>query len=127
VAGDHGEAFGEHGEIAHSVFVYDTTLRVPLMFNGPGITPRVSDSVVSLIDVAPTLVHLLELPAFDGDGVDLSPAFQGKPIPPRRIYAESFEPFLDFGCSPLRTVREGGWKYIDAPRAELFNVVQDPG
>ena len=28
-AGDHGEAFGEHGEYAHSIFVYDTTLRVP--------------------------------------------------------------------------------------------------
>ena len=40
VAGDHGEAFGEHGEIAHSIFVYDTTLRVPLMLRGPGVTPR---------------------------------------------------------------------------------------
>ena len=38
VAGDHGEAFGEHGEIAHSVFLYDTTLRVPLVMAGPGIS-----------------------------------------------------------------------------------------
>ena len=36
-AGDHGEAFGEHGEYAHSIFVYDTTLRVPLIMRGPGI------------------------------------------------------------------------------------------
>src|SRR5207302_8395447 len=37
VAADHGEAFGEHGEYAHSIFVYDTTLRVPLVMRGPGI------------------------------------------------------------------------------------------
>ena len=127
VAGDHGEAFGEHGEIAHSLFVYDTTLRVPLIFNGPGIAAHVSDSAVSLIDVAPTLVHLTQLPPFDSDGVDLSPAFGGKPIPPRRLYAESFAPLLDFGWSPLRALREDGWKYIEAPRPELFNVERDPG
>ena len=44
---DHGEAFGEHGEIGHSIFVYDTTLRVPLVVAGPGIAARVVDSPVS--------------------------------------------------------------------------------
>ncbi len=127
VAGDHGEAFGEHGEIAHSLFVYDTTLRVPLLFNGPGISAQVSESPVSLIDVAPTIARLAGLPPLDSDGVDLSPAFDGRPIPPRRLYAESFAPLLDFGWSPLRAVREEGWKYIDAPRPELFSVDRDPG
>ena len=37
VAADHGEAFGEHGEFSHSIFVYDTTLRVPLLMRGPGV------------------------------------------------------------------------------------------
>ena len=37
VTGDHGEAFGEHGEVGHSLFVYDSTLRVPLILAGPGI------------------------------------------------------------------------------------------
>ena len=127
VAGDHGEAFGEHGEIAHSLFVYDTTLRVPLLFNGPGVRAQVSESPVSLIDVAPTIARLTGLPPFDSDGVDLSPAFDGRPIPPRRLYAESFAPLLDFGWSPLRAVREEGWKYIDAPRPELFRVDRDLG
>ena len=127
VAGDHGEAFGEHGEIAHSLFVYDTTLRVPLLFNGPGVSAQVSESPVSLIDVAPTIARLAGLPPLDSDGVDLSPAFDGRPIPPRRLYAESFAPLLDFGWSPLRAVREEGWKYIDAPRPELFSVDRDPG
>jgi cytochrome c-type biogenesis protein CcmH/NrfG len=127
VAGDHGEAFGEHGEIAHSLFVYDTTLRVPLLFNGPGINAQVSQSAVSLIDVVPTIARLMGLPALDSDGVDLSAAFAGQPLPPRRLYAESFAPLLDFGWSPLRAVREDGWKYVDAPRPELFRVENDPG
>jgi arylsulfatase A-like enzyme len=126
VAGDHGEAFGEHGEIAHSLFVYDTTLRVPLLFSGTGVGVAVNDTPVSLIDVAPTIVHLMRLPSFDSDGVDLSPAFQGRPLPSRRLYAESFAPLLDFGWSPLRAVREDGWKYIEAPRPELYQVSQDP-
>jgi arylsulfatase A-like enzyme len=126
VAGDHGEAFGEHGEIAHSLFLYDTTLRVPLLFNGPGVGAQVSPSPVSLIDVAPTIVRLMGLPALDSDGVDLSPAFAGQPIPPRRLYAESFAPLLDFGWAPLRSVREQGWKYVDAPRPELFRIDTDP-
>src|SRR6185312_17116066 len=56
VAGDHGEAFGEHGEYAHSIFVYDTTLRVPLIMSGPSIPAgtRVMEAV-TLADVAPTV------------------------------------------------------------------------
>ena len=88
---------------------------------------QVSESPVSLIDVAPTIARLVGLPPFDSDGVDLSPAFDGRPVPPRRLYAESFAPLLDFGWSPLRAVREEGWKYIDAPRPELFRVDRDPG
>ena len=55
IAADHGEAFGEHGEIAHSIFVYDTTLRVPLVIAGPAVGARVVDTPWSLVDVAPTL------------------------------------------------------------------------
>ena len=126
VAADHGEAFGEHGEIAHSIFVYDTTLREPLIMAGPGIGARIEESPVSLIDVAPTLVRLSGLGSFDADGVDLSPAFHGGLVSNRRLYAESFAPLLDFGWSPLRSVRQDGWKVIDAPRPELYQVAVDP-
>ena len=126
VAADHGEAFGEHGEIAHSVFVYDTTLRVPLIVTGPGIDARTVESPVSLVDVAPTLARLAGLGAFDADGVDLSAALHGGAIGDRPIYAESFAPLLDFGWSPLRSVRQDGWKVIDAPRPELYQVSADP-
>jgi len=128
VAGDHGEAFGEHGEYAHSIFVYDTTLRVPLMMSGPGIPAgtRVSDPV-TLADVAPTVMRALGSPMRDVDGIDLSPAFSRTPLPQRELYAESFAPLVEFGWAPLRSVRAGNWKVIAAPKPELFDVANDPG
>ena len=127
VTADHGEAFGEHGEIAHSIFVYDTTLRVPLLLAGPGISARTIDAPVSLIDIAPTVMRLLGAQRFDADGVDLGEVLAGGKAADRTLYAESFAPFLDFGWSPLRSVRSEGWKYIAAPKPELYNVSSDPG
>ncbi|MEP6919349.1 MAG: sulfatase, partial [Acidobacteriota bacterium] len=116
LAADHGESFGEHGEIGHSLFVYDTTLRVPLLLSGAHLpTGRTSDQPVTLIDVAPTVLRLLGVQPFDTDGIDLGPALSGAPLPVREIYAESFAPLLDFGWSPLRSIRSGHWKYISAP------------
>jgi choline-sulfatase len=127
-ASDHGEAFGEHGESGHSLFVYDTTLRVALIIAGAGVPKaRVVTGPVSLIDVAPTLLPLLGGGRLDADGVDLSPAMAGRPLPARGLYAESFAPLLDFGWSPLRAMRDGGWKAIAAPRSELYDVGRDPG
>ena len=125
ITGDHGEAFGEHGEIAHSIFVYDTTLRVPLIIAGPAIAAKRLETPVSLVDLAPTLMRLLGVTPLDADGVDLSPLFEGGVFRPRELYAESFAPLLDFGWSPLRSIRADGWKFIEAPRPELYAVEQD--
>ena len=127
VASDHGEAFGEHGEVSHSLFVYDTTLRVPLIMAGPGVPARTVGSPVSLVDVAPTLLRLLGMTPFDSDGINLAPALGGAALPARDLYAESFAPLLDFGWSSLRALRSGGFKYIDAPRSELYDTAADPG
>jgi len=128
VTSDHGEALGEHGEYAHSIFVYDTTLRVPLLMSGPGIPAgtRVSDPV-TLADVAPTVMRALGSPMPDVDGIDLSPTFSRTPLPQRELYAESFAPLVEFGWAPLRSVRAGNWKVIAAPKPELFDVATDPG
>ena len=127
VAADHGEAFGEHGEIGHSVFVYDTTLRVPLVMAGPGLAPRLVEDDVALVDVAPTVATLLGAGPFAADGADLSGPLGGAAWPARELYAESFAPLLDFGWSPLRALRGGGLKVIAAPRPELFDVAADAG
>jgi arylsulfatase A-like enzyme/cytochrome c-type biogenesis protein CcmH/NrfG len=130
-AGDHGEAFGEHGEYAHSIFVYDTTLRVPLLMGGPGIRAgvRIAEPV-TLADVAPTVMRLLGAPMTDVDGVDLSPALDGMPLTSlegRELYAESFAPAIEFGWAPLRAIRSGPWKLVAAPKPELFDIDKDPG
>jgi len=125
VASDHGEAFGEHGEVSHSLFVYDTTLRVPLIIAGPGVPARTVASPVSLIDIAPTVLPLLGVAGFDSDGINLAQAIGGADLPARDLYAESFAPLLDFGWSPLRALRSQGYKYIEAPRPELYDLRSD--
>lgn len=125
-ASDHGEAFGEHGEIGHSLFVYDTTLRVALLMRGPGVAAgRAVPDPVCLIDVAPTVLRILGAPALDVDGIDLRPALDGTALPTRPLYAESFAPLLDFGWSALRAVRDGRWKVIAAPRPEMYDIEAD--
>jgi arylsulfatase A-like enzyme/thioredoxin-like negative regulator of GroEL len=131
VTSDHGEAFGEHGEISHSLFTYDTTLRVPLIVSGGAAEKGgVVAVAVSLVDVAPTIASLAGLPAFAADGRVLLPAHAadtGGSEAARSLYAESFAPLLDFGWSPLRALRSGDWKYIAAPTPELYDVRRDPG
>ena len=132
VTADHGEAFGEHGESGHSVFVYDTTLRIPLIVRGPGVpSGRVVTSPVSIVDIAPTVLALLGVASFTTDGVSLGAALQasasvGDHLSERVLYAESMAPLLDFGWSPLRSVRDAQWKYIAAPRPELYDLSADP-
>ena len=127
LAADHGEAFGEHEEVGHSIFVYDTTLRIPLLFRGPGIrSGTVIDAPVSLVDIVPTVQALLGVPLPDSDGISLMPLLTGGSIGDRMLYAESYAPLLDFGWSPLRSVRDSAWKYIAAPRAELYDLTADP-
>ena len=127
-AADHGEAFGEHDEISHSLFAYDTTLRVPLIVAGGGIAANVVvDLPVSLVDVAPTIASRAGLGRFDSDGEPLPFGIPPEGGSHRALYAESFAPLLDFGWAPLRTIRQDGWKYIAAPKPELYNLARDPG
>ncbi len=121
---DHGEAFGEHGEWSHSLFLYDTTLRVPLIVRGPGFGPGQRSAVaVSLVDIAATLTEVggvVQLP-----GVSLTQAIRAGATD-RALYAETLAPQLDFGWSELRSWREDGFKWIRAPRPELYAVREDP-
>lgn len=124
---DHGEAFGEHDEIGHSIFVYDTTLQVPMILAGPTM-PAAStvETPVTLADLAPTIASSGGLPAFDADGIDLRPLMNGGRADGRALYAESFAPLLDFGWAPLRSLRRDRLKLIAAPRPELYDLASDP-
>lgn len=132
VAGDHGESLGEHGESTHGLFVYESAVRVPLIVSWPGeLAPRVVDTAVALADVAPTLAALTGLPPFANiHGEALTSTLDGTSPPvatSRAIYAETYFPEFFMGWAPLRSLRDGRWKYIDAPEPELYDVVADPG
>jgi arylsulfatase A-like enzyme/Flp pilus assembly protein TadD len=129
--GDHGEGLGEHDEPSHLLFVYDTTVRVPLIMHCPDLLPagRVVDSQVRTIDIVPTVLDVLGLPPkADTQGVSLMPLIRGDGQGADLDgYSETFVPFFVFGYSPARAFRRGGWKYIHVPQPELYHVAEDPG
>ena len=129
VTSDHGEALGDHGEPDHGLFLYDATLRVPLIVAAPGIKARVVGEQVRLIDVAPTIAGLAGLgPDSPGEdaGETLRTLLDGgarRDVPVS--LAESWYPRLHFGWSELRSARVGEWKYIAAPKPELYDLRTD--
>jgi arylsulfatase A-like enzyme len=127
---DHGESLGEHGELTHGYFLYDATQRVPLLLRGPGVPEgRTLGAPVSLADVAPTILALAGAPPLEGaSGRDLASFFRGARRPPERgIYLETLATQLDFGWSPLLGIRTDRFKYVRAPRPELYDLAADPG
>lgn len=125
---DHGESLGEHGEDEHGVFLYEPVMRIPLIMAGPSArSGHVASEQVRVIDLVPTTLDLLGLPAVSGlDGETLRTVLAGgtrQTIP--AAYAESYYPKLHYGWSELRSLRADGWKVIDAPRPELYAVAKD--
>ena len=128
VAGDHGESLGAHGELTHGLFLYQSTLRVPLLLVAPGVVPaRAAAEPVGLADLAPTVAALLGVPlAVSVDGRDLSSALMAGAEPPRAdLYAETRYP-ASFGWAPLAAIRRNGSKFVEAPRPELYDLAADP-
>ena len=123
---DHGEGLGEHGESSHGYFVYQTTLHVPLLIRWPsGANKRVVkervDDPASLLDVAPTILEAI--------GFNRPSEMRGHSLisgVPADVYSESIYARKHFGCSSLRTIRVGTFKYIDAPKPELYDLAADP-
>ena len=129
VTSDHGEGLGEHGEATHGPFVYQATLRVPLIISAPGLWPaarRVAD-LVSTADVLPTLLEVagIAVPA-SLDGRSLAGVLEGSPMPSRALPIESEFGFNSYGWAPLRGITDGALKWIDAPEEELYDLGTDP-
>jgi arylsulfatase A-like enzyme/Tfp pilus assembly protein PilF len=129
VVADHGESLGEHGERTHGTFLYDATVRVPLLVKPPDSTnSRVVDVPVETADLAPTIGALAGATFGSVDGRSLLPLIDGAAgDPDRPAYAESYYQNVLLGWSPLRAVRTGRWKFIEAPRPELYDLRNDPG
>ena len=130
VTADHGEGLMEHGERTHSYFLYDSTVRIPLLFWGLEGLPaglRIP-ALVRNVDIAPTAMELLGLYPLDGvDGVSLAPLVRGRSTDlALTAYGEASRVTSTFGISPLRYVREGSWKYIHKVNPELYDIGSDP-
>ena len=129
LAGDHGEAFGEKVEAGHGVFIYDGTMKVPLIFYAENHLPAglVIKSRVRLIDLMPSVLDMLNVPVNkDVQGTSLLPYINGKKKEDLGSYIETYFPRENYGWSELVGLVDGDWKYIRAPEEELYNLKTDP-
>ena len=128
--GDHGESLGQHQETSHAFFIYDATTHVPFILKIPSwksSRQRVA-AQVSVIDLMPTLLDLV--------GVQIPGAVQGNSLLELATgkaddlgsiaYSESYYPRNHYGWSELKSLRDGKFHYIAAPRPELFDLAKDP-
>lgn len=125
VLGDHGESLGEHGEATHGFFVYNSTLKIPLILSFPrGPSNQKIDTAVSTVDVTPTLLELSGInDTQKRDGESLIPVLNGKPRP-HELYFESKYPEL-MGWNGLSGVIQSNWKLIATTRSELYDWQKD--
>lgn len=135
VTSDHGEGLGEHGEITHGTFAYESTLRVPLIVaqvggGGPrGETGIVVERPVRHIEIFATVLDALGLPQPEEPRAPLTQELGGAipRRPPVTSYFEAMTPMLTRGWAPLRGVIVEREKYIDLPVEELYDLAADPG
>lgn len=131
VVGDHGESLGDHGEPTHASYIYDPTVRVPLLISTPDsdqATGQVVKRQVGTVDIAPTILDFLGLPRHpDMQGhslvADLRSPDSGDSHP---VLVESHFTQYHFGWAPLRALRTDDFKYILAPTPELYDLRSDP-
>ncbi len=132
VTSDHGESLGEHGERTHGVFVYDATMRVPwIVWAGSHLPKASTDALVRLIDVAPTTLDLVGVPApssFEGRSVlpEIARAWFGQAPVARTAYIEAMDANLTRNWAPLTGIVSGTTKFIELPIAELYDLTSDP-
>jgi len=120
---DHGESLGAHGEKTHGWFIYDTTMRVPLVLSGPGLgAPREVAGRASVIDLHATLLEWAGLPPVEADGMSLLGL---DAVPARPLAVESVMAALNFGAAPLFGVHDDEGLWISSKRPEHIVDGQD--
>jgi choline-sulfatase len=128
VTADHGEGLGDHGEQEHGFFLYREAVHVPLVLRLPDAA-RAGTHVrgpVAQVDIAATLLDLIGLPADDIDGRSQRTALASGVAEARPVYSETFLPRYHFGWSELLALTDQRYRYIHAPRPELFDAQRDP-
>jgi arylsulfatase A-like enzyme len=127
LSSDHGEAFGEHKRWRHGFEIYEMLVRVPLMVQAPGLTPRHIDAPRSAIDLAPTILDLVGAPPEPSfQGQSLVPELYGKPAEPRDVIVDLPRTSDN---DRRRALIHGHYKIIawgDDFSWELFDIGADP-
>src|SRR6266576_2869196 len=122
---DHGESLGEHGEHEHGFFVYNSTVRIPLIVKPPagsGFRLGRVARPVETIDIAPTLLQWAGIKDVIGKQFQSHGFLTSEPENDQTAYSETFYPFSSFGWSPLHALETSRYHYIDAPIPELYDV-----
>jgi choline-sulfatase len=128
IVGDHGEGLGEHGEDTHGLFLYDSTLHVPLIVKLPAEAHHgeVVDKLVRTTDILPTVLALTNTPAPpELNGASLVPLINSENDPSRELLGETDYP-LRWGWAPIKALREQQAKFIEAPKPEFYDLQSDP-
>ena len=128
VTSDHGEGLGDHGEEEHGIFLYREAVHVPLLVRlpgGAGAGRRVPGPSAQ-VDIAATLLDLAGLSTDGLDGVSLREAMRTGAAAARSVYSETLYPRYHFGWSDLYAATDARYRYIRAPRPELFDLKADP-
>ncbi|HEV7767067.1 MAG TPA: sulfatase-like hydrolase/transferase [Thermoanaerobaculia bacterium] len=120
ITADHGEALGDHGELTHGLFAYESTLKVPLVVVAPGLTSRTEKAFVRHIDIAPTILAAARVEAALPGQSLLGSVKQSD------TYFESLSTSLNRGWAPLTGLIQGDLKFIDLPLSELYDLEKDP-
>lgn len=132
ILGDHGEGLGQHGENEHNFFIYQSTIKVPLIIKPPhSQKPRKIDTQVGLIDIMPTMLEMLDIdapPEIQGRDITALLEQNSNPAATKQTpyYCESLYP-TKYNCNPLYGITSRPWKYIWTTKPELYNLQTDPG
>ena len=142
---DHGEMLGDHWLLNKGPFHFDGILRVPLIWSWPGRFPAgvQSDALVSLLDVAPTILDLAGVPIPEGTvppvpeapamlppwpGQVLTPLLEGRATSVQSaVVVENDEDYLGLRLRTVVTDRYQLTVYPGQPYGELFDMQEDPG
>ena len=134
VTSDHGEEFGEHGERYHATSCHVEAVHVPLIVRVPGFAPARISSPVGLVDIAPTLQELLNLPRGtmhpDGQSLLLPVLSPNEVRADRPVFCSVFQVFTGREDFFIRSVRSGRYAFMHhmlSGNRELFDLEEDPG
>jgi arylsulfatase A-like enzyme/Flp pilus assembly protein TadD len=126
---DHGESLGEHGEHEHGFFLYNSTLRIPLILKpaaGSSVKQGRIPRPVETTSIAPTLLKLAGIADAHLDQQFVSNDLFANSDSDGVAYSETFYAFSSFGWSPLHGIETERYHYIDAPTPELYDLNSDP-